>query len=277
MSEKSPDRPVFMRKGELLPPPRPGVRHVRLPLVSLIIIADDRLRGRINRRFHWPMLTLALLMLPFLVVEFGFRPLPGTWLWWCNWVALTLIWIAFFIEFLVKVTIAECRIEYCKRNWLDILILVLPAMRSLRIAQVTRTSRLFTLRGVGMKVARLIFTIVIGLEATDRLLHRVGIKRKRKGRKDPERMTRHQLMQEVKRQRRKSDDWEDWYDEHLAHLDERGVVLYVDQREHLSDPPQMAPGAEAGDDASPDPVVRLEAPADDEPTMPPTCESPSPN
>lgn len=277
MTDETRDRPVFCRKDTPLPPPRPGVRHVNLPLVNFVVISDDDLRALVDRRFHWPMLVLALIMLPFLVVEFGFRPEPGTWLWWCNWVALTLIWIAFFFEFLIKVTIAECRIEYCKRNWLDVLILVLPAFRTLRIASITRTSRLFTLRGVGVKVARLIFTIVIGLEATDRMLHRVGIRRVPKGRQDPERMTRHQLMDEVKRRRRMNDAWENWYDEHLAHLDERGVVLYLEHQDHLADPPAKASDAGPGDESSIDPVVRKEVLSDDDPTMPPSCESPSPN
>ncbi|MCH7571830.1 MAG: hypothetical protein IH891_02815 [Planctomycetes bacterium] len=253
-----------------LPPPRPGVRHVTLPLIRMIVIADDDLRTSINRHFHWPMLMLALLMLPLLVVEFLIKPAPGTWLRWVCLIGLTIIWLAFFIEFVVKITIAESRFEYAKRNWLDIIIIIMPAFRTLRFASIARSSRLFTLRGVGMKFGRYFFTGLLGLEATDRLLLRIGLKKKHR-RPHPDKMTRHQLSTEVLKLRKLEDAWEAWYEEHMEHLTERGIELYE----------VIPPGFEDQDDD--DSVVEeivdesSGAKGEDEPTIPPSCESPSPN
>jgi hypothetical protein len=256
------EKPVIVRKGHPLPPPRPGVRHVRLLIMPLVVISNDDLRRHVDRRFHWPMITLALLMLPLLVIELWVTTKP-TWLWWTCWAAMTLIWLAFFIEFIVKITIAECRIEYAKRNWLDIFIILLPALRPLRVAAITRTSRLFTLRGVGLKFARYFFTVVLGLEATDRLLHRVGLKKKQV-RRHPDKMTRHQISKEVLRLRRLADDWEDWYAKHLEHLEAQGVELYE----------AVPPSIETDEDTEREEGI---ASILEDPTINPPCESPSPN
>ena len=137
-----------------LSPPRPGVRHVKLKRVG-ILIADDELRQRVDRLFHRPMIILALLVLPVLAIEHLYLN-PDQYqshdlaAWICRG-ALALIWFAFLTEFVLKIMIAECRIEYVRRNWLDVIIILLPVLRPLRVAAVARTSRLFTLRGVGVK------------------------------------------------------------------------------------------------------------------------------
>ncbi|UCD76856.1 MAG: ion transporter [Phycisphaerales bacterium] len=206
-----------MPKGTILPPPLPGVRHVRLPLAG-IVIADDELRDRMERRFHWPMIILALLVLPLIGMEFFLLPkLPAAQKDLAQtFIVITEITIsfAFLIEFVVKITVAESRLEYIRRNWLDIVVICLPllrALRVLRVARVAQTSRTFRLRGVGMKFARHILTMLLGLNITDRLLERFGVKLHR-GRKDPTAMTRHQLMDEVKLLRKRVDAWESWHE-----------------------------------------------------------------
>lgn len=264
----SPDRPVLMPRDSELPPPRPGVRHVLVPLLPFIIISDDDLRAMIDRRFHWPMLILALLMLPLLVVEFWIDPEEGKPMWWVCVIALSLIWLAFFVEFVVKIAIAECRIEYVRHNWLDIIIIVLPVLRPFRAGTgILRTSRLFTIRGVGLKFARYAFTAVVGLEATERLLQRLGFKEAR-ARKTPEKMTRRQLIDEVKCRRRRDDAWEQWHSEHLVHLLERGVSLYESPGPELEEVEEEIESVETTETASQ---------PDEDPTIGPSCESPSPN
>ena len=216
-------------------------------LTPYTIISDDNLRRRIDRRFHWPMITFALLMIPLLVIEL-WMPNKPVWLEWVGRVGMSLIWLAFFIEFMVKIAIAECRLEYAKRNWLDILIIVLPALRPLRVGAITRTSRLFTLRGAGIKFARLFFTAILGLEATDRLLQRIGLK-KSDARRHPDEMTRLQISKELLERRKRDDDWEAWYARHQEHLAELGVELYTSDP-----PPDASPDTppDAPPDASPD-------------------------
>lgn len=243
-------RPRGQPTQAALAPPRPGERHVNVPLLG-IVLADDGLRRRVDRFFHWPMVVLALAILPLLVLDYMLvvRParegvLAQDWVFWLIRGGLTLIWLAFLIEFIVKIAVAECRWEYVRRNWLDVIIIMVPLLRPLRVAVVAKTSRIFTLRGVGMKLGRSVLTVVIGMEATERLLHRLGL-RLRRDRTDPRDMTRHQLTRELLRLRRLADAWEEWYQHHLARLAARGEPAREDQL-------PAAPAVEADpEDASP--------------------------
>lgn len=225
-------RPHSVAGDVQLPPPAPGVRYVRLRWwgrEGRIIIADDGLRDRVDRFFHWPMLILALCVLPLLVVEvFVLHGRPEHELIELRLAclgALAIIWLAFVIEYIVKITIAECRLEYARRNWLDVLIILMPVLRPLRIAYIAKTTRVFTLRGVGMKFIRLFCTFVLGMEATDRLLQRMGLKSEG-SRKHPGQMTRHQLMDEVAQLRRRVDAWESWHEQSESHLLGQGFDPY---------------------------------------------------
>ena len=208
-----------------LPPAPPGVRYVRVPRYG-VVIADDELRHRVDRFFHTPMIVLGLLTLPLLALDVLFIREPGQAddpvdkgaLFWLIIGGLTLIWIAFTAEFVIKVSIAESRVEYVRRNWLDIIIILIPVLRPLRAASVMRTTRVFTLRGVGFKIARYVFTLFVGMEASDRLMRRLGLKNV-SGRKDPAAMTRHELMTELRRLRARTDAWEAWYAQHRDFLE----------------------------------------------------------
>lgn len=217
-------KPWIVPPGTVLPPPRPGVRIVRVPWLGLVI-SDDDLRQRVDDVFHWPMIVLALLVLPLLGIEFLERPERWTWLWWVSLIGMTVIWVAFVAEFVIKIAIAESRLEYARRNWLDILIILIPALRPLRVSSLARTTRVFTLRGVGMKCARYVFSIVIGMEATDRLLQRIGLRARHRG-VNPARMTRTQLIDEVRRLRSLAERWEQWHEAEAQHLRERGIAPY---------------------------------------------------
>ena len=210
----------------VLPPPRPGVRYVKVAFLGMVI-ADDRLRYRVRKWFHWPMIVLAILVLPLIGVEFLVLPKlledHATMVRKVVVVAEIVISTCFAIELAVKVAIAESRLEYLRRNWLDVVVVLLPFLRAFRIlraAKVTQTSRVFRLRGVGTKFARQILTLVVGLKITDRLLERFGVVRQ-KGRKAPERMTRYQLMDEVKKDRQTIDAWEKWYRDEQEYLAEQ--------------------------------------------------------
>jgi hypothetical protein len=164
------------------------------------------------------MIGLALAILPLLLIELIWQ--PKGWLRWTIDIGFAVIWLAFVVEFVLKIAIAESRVEYVRRNWLDLVIIAVPILRPLRLkAGMVRTTRVFKLRGVGMKFFRYFFTVIIGMEATERLLERVGFKRQR-GEKDPTRMTRYELMDEVRRHRRAAEQWESWYEAHMDYLRE---------------------------------------------------------
>lgn len=214
---------TVMPHGQSLPPPPPGCRYVAIRWLG-VVIADDDLRRRVDRWFHVPMIVLALLVLPLLLLDFMYiregnadgTP-TGGWLWWLVIGGLTLIWIAFTLEFIIKIMIAERRFEYLRRNWLDVVIIVIPLLRPLRVAALARTTHAFRLRGVGFKLARYIFTFFVGMEMGNRLLHRLGVK-PRPIRPKPEDMTRYQLIDEVTRLRRLTDDWSRWHEQQVTYL-----------------------------------------------------------
>lgn len=214
---------IIVPRKTILPPPRPGVRHVPLPLIG-ILIADDELRDRMERQFHWPMIILALLVLPLIGLEFFLVPkMPERRQELAQAVIVVTeiaISLAFLVEFVVKIAIAESRFEYVRRNWLDLVVICLPLLRMirvLRLARVAKTSRMFRLRGVGMKFARHILTMLLGLNITDRLLERFGVKL-HSGRKDPTQMTRYQLQDELRRRRREVDRWRTWHEAYQKHV-----------------------------------------------------------
>ena len=216
------DQGAIRPAGVVLPPPPPGCRYVRVTGLG-VVIADDSLRRRVDRFFHVPMIILALLVLPLLLLDYVYIRETGSagatrgWLWWLVIGGLTLIWIAFTLEFIVKIAVAEHRWEYLRRNWLDLIIIVIPLLRPLRVAALARTSRAFRLRGVGFKLARYIFTLFIGMEATNRMMQRMGIRRG-PPREKPEEMTRHELISEVQRLRRLSDEWTRWHTQQQTYL-----------------------------------------------------------
>ena len=57
---------------------------------------------------------------------------------------LTIIWGLFLAEFVVKLAISPRRSLYLRRNWFDLLVIILPAFRILRAARALRA-----LRGIG--------------------------------------------------------------------------------------------------------------------------------
>ena len=207
-------------RNNALPPPPPGTRYVCIPRCPTIV-ADDECRHRVDRWFFWPMIVLALAVLPLIAIELFYIDradgVDRSFLGWLCWVGFAIISLAFLIEFIIKITIAESRIEYLKRNWIDVIIIVLPALRPLRATALLRSGRMFSLRGAGTRLFRLGFTFIVGLEATERYAKMFGINAA-SGRKQPDRMTRHELMTELTRLRRKCDSWEAWYDAYSEFL-----------------------------------------------------------
>jgi len=112
-------------------------------------------RAHVDRIFHLPMLVLAFLILPLLALAL-FAPLssPGELL---VEIGFWAIWLSFLAEFVVKISIAESKWAYVRKNWLDIIVILLPLLRplrALRVArslQVGRSLRLLSLRAVAQK------------------------------------------------------------------------------------------------------------------------------
>lgn len=122
-----------------------------------------------RRRFETPVLVAALLVVPVIFIEE--QATSQAWLnvaAGVNW----LIWAAFTAEYLVVVTLADRRLAYTRKAWLDVFIIVssfplLPGLlattrlfRLLRLGRVLRLLRLFRLAAVvtrGASATRTIF------------------------------------------------------------------------------------------------------------------------
>jgi len=140
--------------------------------------ADRRLRRRLERQFSLPMIMIALLILPVLIIEFFMKShvAENLWLRVLLHFGTGVIWFAFAAEFILMVSVAEKKLEYCKKHWVDLAIILLPVvsfLRSLRIFRSTRLvklmriqrlsqiARVYRLRGTTVKMLRAL--IVLGI------------------------------------------------------------------------------------------------------------------
>ena len=146
---------------------------------------DDRLRRQLERLFSIPMMLIALLILPVLLVEFGLSrqvaeyPLLRLFV----HVGTGVIWFAFAAEFILMISVAEKKWLYAKEHWLDLAIILLPLLSFLRSLQVARASKLFRTAKIPQlgKLARVyrlrgtairLFRSLVVLDVLQRLLAR---------------------------------------------------------------------------------------------------------
>ncbi len=146
-------------------------------------LPDERLRDYLTRLFSGPVLCIAVLILPVLGIEFFLAEQVERFSWLQGGLMLStgLIWVAFTTEFIVMVSVAERKLDYCKRHWIDLAIILLPLvsflrtlqlLRATRLAQVarvpqlTKMARVYRLRGVSTKALR----AFVLLDLTSRLL-----------------------------------------------------------------------------------------------------------
>ena len=132
----------------------------------------------LEKVFSKPMLCIALLILPILVIEFGLSaqvskmPLLKLAL----SISTGLIWCAFAIEFIVMVSATDKKLAYVKKNWIDLAIILLPLvsfLRSLRVVrtaniakfakaqQLTKMSRIYRMRGLMAKSIRALMVLEV--------------------------------------------------------------------------------------------------------------------
>lgn len=176
-----PFRKRYLR--HLIPPLRVGARDTEtwtkiwLPKLGYKIVSRH-LRRRVERAVARPMLIVTLLVLPLLLLDFlifkkylqgspGLRTLSA--------VGETIIWVAFTFEFTVMFCLSDKKVAYCKENWIDLVVIVLPLFAFLRFLRLSRLSRLtkftrmvnvYRLRGATVRLRR----GVMVLELVTRLL-----------------------------------------------------------------------------------------------------------
>jgi hypothetical protein len=132
------------------------------------IKVDYHSRCRLERVLSVPMMVTALMVLPFLVMEYFWLPQvrASFGLSLALDIGTSVIWLAFALEFIVMVSVADDRIRYCLQNWMNLAVVVLPLvdflplLRLARLAglleaqKLSRLSRLFRLRGLLSRIWR---------------------------------------------------------------------------------------------------------------------------
>jgi voltage-gated potassium channel len=136
----------------VLPPLRMGCKgqarpnHLWLPGLGWRAI-DNHLRTALERAFSVPMILFALMVLPLLAVEYfqaeRVRDEPALALWVD--VGTSVIWLAFAVELILMVAVADRPWRYCARNWVDVVIVLLPAVEALPALRLLRLGRLLRL------------------------------------------------------------------------------------------------------------------------------------
>jgi voltage-gated potassium channel len=158
-----------------LPPLRLGARDAQtgqmiwLPRLGWTKV-DLRLRDRIEKAFSLPMIVIALMVLPLMMIEhfWSDRLETNVSLASLTHTATGLIWLAFTFEFIVMISIVDKKLRYCKEHWIDLAVILLPLIaflraarlgRLLRIQQLSRTARVYRLRGTLLKTYRALMLV----------------------------------------------------------------------------------------------------------------------
>ena len=106
--------------------------------------ANYQLRKRLERTFSVPMVFVALLILPVLVLQFFYMQKVAEYplLRFVLHFNAGLIWFCFAFEFIVMISVAQSKFKYCKQHWLDLIIIILPLVSFLRTLQALRATKL---------------------------------------------------------------------------------------------------------------------------------------
>jgi voltage-gated potassium channel len=111
---------IVMKKGLRLH--RPDFTH------------KEALLLRIERITEAPLLILSFVMIPLLVGPLLWHLSPQE---ESTFIALdTFIWALFAVDLVIKVSIAPHKLAYLRRHWLEVLVVVVPFFRPLRILRI---------------------------------------------------------------------------------------------------------------------------------------------
>ena len=115
--------------------------------------SKNELATKIEKRIDTPMIILALLIIPIVVIELEIVPTNAYWV-SCATKIDDGIWFAFLLEYLVLVSLYDDKVGYTKRSWLNLIIILLSpplicpqgfalirALRSLRVLRLFRALR----------------------------------------------------------------------------------------------------------------------------------------
>lgn len=125
------------------------------------------LSSLLERIFSKPMLLIALLILPILLIEFVFKGAVQQhfWLRLLLHLATGFIWFAFALEFIIMVSATDKKLAYIKKNWIDLAIILIPLISFLRTLRVLRLAKLAKIQKIA-KLGRVYRVRSLGMKAT---------------------------------------------------------------------------------------------------------------
>ncbi|MFC7489441.1 MULTISPECIES: potassium channel family protein [unclassified Knoellia] len=72
------------------------------------------------------------------------------------------VWVAFAVDFLVRIVLAEERARYAARHWYDVVLIALPLLRPLRLLRILALARILNRSAASSLVGR-VTTYVVGV------------------------------------------------------------------------------------------------------------------
>lgn len=140
-------------------------RYIWLPRQGWLRTGQEQLE-HMEWRTALPMLLTTLLILPVIAAEtfFHARVEQSTWMPLIVYLLTATIWFAFAYEFILLVSVAERKVDYCKVHWVNMIIILLPIVaflrtlrlfRFLRLAKAGQLIRAYRLRGLMARALRL--------------------------------------------------------------------------------------------------------------------------
>ncbi len=179
---------------------------------------NHALFNRLRQNFSMPMIVIALLIIPLVLIDFRFQEqvqafIPNIKLY--LEIGQAFIWVAFALEFMLMISVTDEKVPYCAQNWMDLIIILLPLvyfLRTLRVvrafqgvARIQQLGRLYRLRGVMTKM-RQAFVLA---EAIKRIMHPnpesqlKGLQRKLRRNRREHKLIEEEVMKAVERLRQK--------------------------------------------------------------------------
>jgi len=154
---------------------------------------------KLARFFSLPMIFIVLMVLPILGIEYCRKEwLEYDWVRYSLALGSQIIWLAFTAEFTIMISAADKKMAYCTKRWIDLAIILLPVIlfivpflsflpiaRLARLSQVVRSTRLFRLKGVGLKAFQAL-VLFSGTRRFGKNYHARRLKRLRDSLKDLE-------------------------------------------------------------------------------------------
>jgi voltage-gated potassium channel len=112
---------------------------------------------------EWPLALLALTFLGAYAWPILDESLSGGWRQTCRWAGYA-VWLLFLVDFVIRVLLATGRGHYVSRHALDVLIIMLPVLRPLRLLRLVMLLRVMNRRATSSLRGRVI-TYVVGSTA----------------------------------------------------------------------------------------------------------------